>query len=166
MRTLAKLLMMAAMLSAGCNDPSGAVSHMKITNTSEIRSEQTAEPNDVQETDGSTSSIPSVPISAGTTLKTALTILDNAGYTKETEWQWGSFDPDSRYICRVITDGIFMVLYYSEKTQVLTGVAMMYVPPDYTHRGNYQVVSVDSVAFNVDGAYTVAFPKPKSTAGK
>ncbi|MFO0922646.1 MAG: hypothetical protein U0905_09195 [Pirellulales bacterium] len=99
-------------------------------------------------------------------MKTALTILDNAGYTNETMWQWGSVDPDAQYICRVITDGIYIVLYYSEKTQLLLGVAMMYVPPAYTSRGNYQVITADSVAFDASGAYTVVFPKPKPISGK
>lgn len=169
MRFLNRLLMMAAILSTGCNKPAVHVTdvNVKSTTISEIPSAQIAEPNvTVPEMGDSTSSISSVPIGSGTTLKTALTILDNAGYTNETMWQWGSVDPDAQYICRVITDGIYIVLYYSEKTQLLLGVAMMYVPPAYTSRGNYQVITADSVAFDASGAYTVVFPKPKPISGK
>lgn len=147
MNPLLQMLIIAVLLSAGCKDRAAGVATPNLTHPE-------------------TSSINSELISSGTSLKSALAILDSAGYTNETAWQWGSIDPDAQYICRVITDGIYIVLYYSEKSQVLTGIAMMYVPPDYTHRGNYQVVSADTVAFNSNGTYTVVFQKPLPTADK
>jgi hypothetical protein len=114
----------------------------------------------------STTVTPASSIATGVSLKSALAALDKAGYTEESGWQWGSTNPDANTAWRVITDGVQIAINYSNKSQLITGVQMMYIPPDYTHRGNYQVVAADQVVFNSDGTYTVTFSKPQTKNSK
>lgn len=104
-------------------------------------------------------------IVAGITIDSALSILDDAGFKNEGGWQWGSKDPDSQVTWRKISNGIEIAIFYRKKTQSVTGMSMMYIPPTYDHRGNYVVVPTDSVVFNPDGTYVVAFLKPKPLKG-
>lgn len=99
-------------------------------------------------------------IRAGMPMKSVLGILDSAGCTTEGVWQWGTFDSDEGFTWRKISNEIQIALSYHEKTQQLIDVSMMYIPPEYTHRGNYLVVAVDEITFNNNGTYTVTFSKP------
>lgn len=97
----------------------------------------------------------------------ALGTLARAGYTREATWAWGvPSGSDSRYACRVIADGVYIVLTYGEEAQAVRGMLMMYVPPDYSSSGNYRVLGVEAVVFNEDGSYTVAFHRPPPAAGR
>jgi hypothetical protein len=119
--------------------------------------QQTEKPN----ARASTNEKGSSTIEAGVHVDSALTILDHAGFKVEGDWQWGGKDPDAKVTWRKISDGIEIAIFFSEKTQTVTMIAMMYIPPKYDHRGNYSVVPADSIDFNPDGTYVVKFAKPK-----
>ena len=104
-------------------------------------------------------------ILAGVAIDSALKILDDAGFKKEGGWDWGSKDPDPQVTWRKISNGIEIAIFYSKKTQSVTGIAMMYIPPTYDHKGNYVIVPTDSVVFNPDSTYVVTFQKPKPLKG-
>jgi len=99
-------------------------------------------------------------IEKGVPLKTALSIFDDGGFGPSAGWAWGSSEPDSKFTWRKISDGVEVVIYYSDKSQILTGISMIYVPPRSERRGNYRIVPVNRLAINPDGSYTVTFSKP------
>lgn len=51
-------------------------------------------------------------------------------------------DSDSRYACRGIAAGVYIVLFYGEETQEVRHVHMMHMPPDHSSTGNYRVLGV------------------------
>lgn len=99
-------------------------------------------------------------IEKGTDLKTALAILDRAGAVKEAIWQWAWDDKDTAYKGRYITEKIALALFYSESTQKIKKLQMIYTPPVINMRGNYCVVEAISINFHRDKTYTVHFDKP------
>ena len=108
----------------------------------------------------------STTIAVGIPIYTALNILDDAGFKDIGGAQMASNDPDAKVTWRKISDGIEIALFYSNATQSVTMISMIYIPPTYDHRGNYRVVPSSSVTFNPDGSYAVTFIKPKPLSGK
>lgn len=164
-----RLLAVAALLGVGCIERTQQESELSKQPTDSLRLESSPGTS----SDGSTSKpadpravAPAKSIAVGDTLESALAILDQSGFTKESAWQWGSNNPDARTKWRVIDDGVQIAIGYSDRSQLVTAVSMLYVPPDLTHRGNYQVITAEQVAFNLDGTYTVIFSKPPSKDNK
>jgi len=103
----------------------------------------------------------------GMAVNDALETLTRAGCTSEATWAWGFPSGSSfSYACRAIADGVYIVLFYDERAREVDGMAMVYMPPDYSSTNNLRVVGVNGVMFNGDGSYTVAFRKPAPAAAK
>ncbi len=156
---------------AGCTEPSGEQLSESQPNGAAgggnvTSSNATNAPNERAPVEKSTARLDeSVLLTAGTSLDSALAILDSAGFRTEGGWQWGSTDPDSKFTWRKISDGIEIAITYSEKSQLITRIAMIYIPPKFDRKGNYQVVAAEEIFFNRDGTYVVKFAKPQPLKG-
>ena len=159
-----QLMLVLVLLAAGCTDSNPENSTDENCPTSVTTDERNPAPNSLKSENTDRHEI--FAIKKGATIKESLAVLDSAGFTIEGGWQWGSSNPDGKILWRKIADGIEIAISYSEKSQLLTGVSMMYIPPKYERRGNYQVVPVDEIAFNPNGTYTVTFAKPEPLTGE
>lgn len=155
---------------AGCTAPSGEQLSESEPNGAAggnaTSSDATNAPNERAPVEKSTARLDeSALLTAGTSLDSALAILDSAGYRTEDGWQWGSTDPDTKFTWRKISDGIEIAITYSDKSHLITSIAMMYIPPKPDRKGNYRVVAAEEIFFNPDGTYVVKFAKPEPLNG-